>query len=223
MRYTQLHYEKESALSHLPINEIVTFNQYQEAVQETAIYHTIGHPIVYPVLGLNGETGEVAEKVKKFVRDLNFKMTPEWKSLLKKELGDVFWYLSETARQAGFMLEDISNMNHNFNTSNIAIYHKKVCNRMVYPVLGHGLILPALGMNKAAGDIADIIIEYGFISEIENRMRIKIKGHLRDLLLYLIECSNQLGFTLDEIAQGNIKKLRERVENGTLKGNGDNR
>lgn len=46
------------------------------------------------LLGLVGETGEIAEKFKKIYRDQDGKFTPNDKAMMQKELGDVLWYLS---------------------------------------------------------------------------------------------------------------------------------
>lgn len=82
--------------------------KYQLLASETAIYPTLGHPIVYPALGLAGEAGEVAEKVKKMCRDDGCVLTDDRRAALKKELGDVLWYVSETARQADLVLDEIA-------------------------------------------------------------------------------------------------------------------
>lgn len=87
------------------------FNQYQHFTAETAIYPTLGHPIVYPALGLAGEAGEVAEKVKKLCRDHDGVINTERRNALCKELGDCLWYISETARQAGLSLNDVAIQN----------------------------------------------------------------------------------------------------------------
>lgn len=87
-------------------------NDYQRLAQETAIYPVLGHAIVYPALGLAGEAGEVAEKVKKAMRDDNGLITVARQLELKKELGDVLWYVSEVARQAGLTLEEIATHNY---------------------------------------------------------------------------------------------------------------
>jgi NTP pyrophosphatase (non-canonical NTP hydrolase) len=89
----------------------MTLNDYQKEAQKTAIYPVLGHPIVYPALGLNGEAGEVAEKVKKLMRDFDGHMNDSWKLGILKELGDVLWYISETARQAGFTLQEVAEYN----------------------------------------------------------------------------------------------------------------
>ena len=77
----------------------MTFDEYQKQSKETAIYE---HPIIYPTLGLCGESGEVAEKVKKHLRD--------GASLdeLKKELGDVLWYLASIASDLNISLNDVA-------------------------------------------------------------------------------------------------------------------
>lgn len=90
----------------------LTLNEYQAMAEETAVYPTLGHPIVYPALGLAGEAGEVAEKVKKMCRDDNTVMTTFKQQEIKKELGDVLWYVAETARQAGLTLEEVAQANY---------------------------------------------------------------------------------------------------------------
>lgn len=85
------------------------FDKYQLEAARTAKPITLMPPDVYTALGLNGEAGEVAEKLKKHYRDeLDTDFTAE---LLKKELGDVLWYLSETARHWGFKLSDVAQTN----------------------------------------------------------------------------------------------------------------
>lgn len=86
----------------------MTFTEYQEQAISTAIYPNRGNNFVYPVLGLAGETGEIAEKVKKIIRDHNGEMTEEHKRLIKKELGDVLWYINALCCELGFQLEDVA-------------------------------------------------------------------------------------------------------------------
>ena len=81
---------------------------YQDCAADTAVYPVLGHAIVYPALGLAGEAGEVAEKVKKAMRDDGQELTDERRQGIMKELGDVLWYVSEVARQAGFKLSEIA-------------------------------------------------------------------------------------------------------------------
>lgn len=98
----------------------MTLNEYQNKAAETAIYPTLGHPMVYPALGLAGEAGEVAEKVKKLCRDHDGIITAGIRQAIGKELGDVLWYVAETARQAGLSLEDVALMNVEKLTARVA-------------------------------------------------------------------------------------------------------
>lgn len=63
------------------------------------------------VLGLVGETGEVADKIKKIIRDKNGKVDADEQKALAKELGDVLWYLASVARYLGLSLDEIAKMN----------------------------------------------------------------------------------------------------------------
>jgi len=86
-------------------------NDYQKKAALTAKYPTIAKRYVYPALGLAGESGEVLDLVKKIFRNHGGKLTPEYKQALKDELGDVLWYVTMLARDFGFELEDIAQMN----------------------------------------------------------------------------------------------------------------
>jgi NTP pyrophosphatase (non-canonical NTP hydrolase) len=86
----------------------MNFSEYQERANATAIYNT-KFSILYPTLGLAGEAGEVAEKVKKIIRD-NKSIVDEREDIAK-ELGDVLWYVAAVARDIGFKLEAIAEMN----------------------------------------------------------------------------------------------------------------
>lgn len=89
----------------------MNFDEYQKECRKTAVYPTIGQKFVYPVFGLLGEAGEVAEKIKKIFRDEEGKLTPEKREELKKELGDVLWYLAQVSTELGLKLSDVAQTN----------------------------------------------------------------------------------------------------------------
>ena len=89
----------------------MTFNEYQEQSRKTAIYPARGLNFVYPTLGLVGEAGEVAEKMKKVLRDDGGKISDEKRGEIKKELGDVLWYIAQLATDLGFSLEEVAASN----------------------------------------------------------------------------------------------------------------
>ncbi len=87
------------------------FKTYQIKARLTAQYPNLGSNNIYPTLGLVGEAGEVAEKVKKVIRDKEGIFDKESKIGIKKELGDVLWYLSNLCNEFGFDLDDVALQN----------------------------------------------------------------------------------------------------------------
>lgn len=79
--------------------------EYEQFMSTSKVYEVL--PIIYPALALNGEAGEVAEKVKKCLRDNYGIFNEERKKEILKELADVLWYIWATADDMGYTLEDI--------------------------------------------------------------------------------------------------------------------
>lgn len=97
--------------------EPMTFDEYEADAMETAIYPD---ELLYPVMGLMGEAGEVAEKVKKFYRDNAYEVQcedaveeipAEVRMGIAKELGDVLWYVTAIASDIGYSLEEVASLN----------------------------------------------------------------------------------------------------------------
>jgi NTP pyrophosphatase (non-canonical NTP hydrolase) len=86
-------------------------SEYQERSRVTAVYPGAGENLLYPTLGLCGEAGEVAEKVKKMLRDDGGVLSAERREALAKELGDVLWYVAQVATEADLELEAIAEGN----------------------------------------------------------------------------------------------------------------
>ena len=101
----------------------MTVNDYQRLSRETAVYNHkrdgseekafFKHPLgglTYSILGLTGEAGELANKLKKYIRggvdvvDTN---------VLSDELGDVLWYVASIAHELGIDLESVAQQNLN--------------------------------------------------------------------------------------------------------------
>jgi NTP pyrophosphatase (non-canonical NTP hydrolase) len=87
------------------------FNEYQKEARKTAAYPNKDNNFIYPVLGLVGEAGEVAEKIKKVIRDDAGVISEEKRQEIKKELGDVLWYISNLSYELKFDLEDVAQSN----------------------------------------------------------------------------------------------------------------
>ncbi len=86
-------------------NETLDFTVYQICSKATAVYPG---GFVYPALGLCGESGEVAEKLKKVIRDSDGVLTNEVIDDLEKELGDVLWYIAQLCTELGLSLESVA-------------------------------------------------------------------------------------------------------------------
>lgn len=89
----------------------MNFDEYQKQSRETAIYPNQGKNFIYPTLGLVGEAGEIAEKIKKVLRAGKDGLSEEEKGELSKEMGDVLWYMAQLSTEFGLSLGDIAKQN----------------------------------------------------------------------------------------------------------------
>lgn len=90
----------------------MTFNEYQDIADDTAIYPNKGTilGLCYTGLGL-GEAGEVQNKIKKILRDDNSILTNERKDGIIKELGGNLWYIAMCAKELGVTLGEVAKIN----------------------------------------------------------------------------------------------------------------
>lgn len=86
----------------------MTLNGYQKESRKTATYAKLNNNYIYPTLGLVGEAGEVAEKVKRIIRLGRETFTEEEKTEIEKELGDVLWYMAQLSTELGLSLENVA-------------------------------------------------------------------------------------------------------------------
>jgi NTP pyrophosphatase (non-canonical NTP hydrolase) len=87
-----------------------TFALYQECAKETAIYDE-SLDVLYPALGLAGEAGEVANKVKKIYRDCGGAVNGKQMVAIAKELGDVLWYVAALCTDLGINMGTVARQN----------------------------------------------------------------------------------------------------------------
>lgn len=101
----------------------MTFDEYQKAASEFAKYptlyiqdpadkfHGIAVRWVYASIGLNGEVGELQDKLKKLIRDGHGLPNPEEETAISAEIGDALWYLSELSSSLGLSLSQVAQDN----------------------------------------------------------------------------------------------------------------
>ena len=86
-------------------------NDYQRRSRSTARYPDAGRNLIYPTLGLTGEAGEVADKVKKLIRDRGGVVDDQFTTDIALELGDVLWYLAQLSTELGLDLDAVAEGN----------------------------------------------------------------------------------------------------------------
>lgn len=91
----------------------MTFNEYQIKAKETAIFPDEENRFIYATLAMMGEAGEVSEKIKKIWRDKGKVVSDQDREEIKKELGDVLWYMSQLALELKIDFDDVATGNIN--------------------------------------------------------------------------------------------------------------
>lgn len=98
------------AMCEAPSQDKLSLNAYQQKALETALYPN-DHEIPYLALALCGEAGEVADKVKKVLRDKGGTFYQPDIHAIVLEIGDVLWYAANLANVLGFKLSDVAQLN----------------------------------------------------------------------------------------------------------------
>lgn len=93
----------------------MNFDEYHKrAISTLTSKHAYGDfsaEFMAQVLGLIGESGEFADKVKKIIRDKDGTLSDEDRTEIAKELGDVLWYVNSLAHLLGTNLSDVAEQN----------------------------------------------------------------------------------------------------------------
>jgi NTP pyrophosphatase (non-canonical NTP hydrolase) len=189
----------------------LTFDEYQIRARETAIYPS-GHAVVYPALGLTGETGEICEKIKKAIRDHDGQIDNE---ALAKEIGDVLWYVAALMGDLGmvwFPGVSITEYQRAQNFISFTVYPSSV---RYQPEIW------ALGLAHVAGEIAAISAIHATNRNSAHRNGIALS--IEKITDTLCGLAHSLDLSLEDIARTNLAKLAGRAARDKLHGEGDER
>lgn len=108
-------------------------------------------------------------------------------------------------------------------------YQEEASRTAIFPQ-GQAVVYTALGLGNEAGEVQGVVKKY-IRGDFENQERlhpfaVAAKGvakELGDVLWYVSAVSDAWGLDLEDVARGNLEKLRGRQERGTIGGNGDDR
>ncbi len=98
----------------------MTLDEYQKKALSTNI-NPGTHIFFDRMFGLVGESGEMADKVKKWIRDDNADWDKLDKHAMMAELGDVLWYVATLAETLGFSFDEVAQ----YNLTKLADRHKR--------------------------------------------------------------------------------------------------
>ncbi len=104
-------------------------------------------------------------------------------------------------------------------------YQKQSRTTARYPDIGNNYVYPVLGLCGEAGEVSEkikkLLRDKGGV--IDDAFREAAKKELGDVLWYHAQLCSEFGFSMSDVAKGNLDKLFGRVERGTIHGSGDNR
>lgn len=111
------------------------------------------------------------------------------------------------------MIRDNWNMNnYQMQARKFAIYPDRM--KIVYP---------ALGLAGEAGEVSDKVKKIYRDGRDDAQFKGEIAKEIGDVLWYCAALADDLGFSLQQIAEMNIYKLKSRMAQGKIQGDGDNR
>lgn len=107
---------------------------------------------------------------------------------------------------------------------NFKEYEERAQAFAIYPEAGQGtklaLAYTALGLVGEAGEFSEKVKKFVRGQELDKHLSMKELG---DVLWYITACANELGYSLQDVAEVNIVKLTDRKERGVIKSEGDTR
>jgi len=179
---------------------------YQQGAKKTALYPGVGTGnICYPALGLAGESGEIADKVKKMFRDDGGVMTDARRDAIAGEIGDVLWYMAMLCHEMQIKLSDVAGCD-SFGRAVLRLDGQRGLERLAVGLCRHASAAAYSVCEARPADAGALAAP-----------------HMRTALLFASDLCKELGLSLPAVAAANLRKLSSRMERGTLHGDGDNR
>lgn len=174
---------------------ITSFKEYNEALAPWAKKNGQDMPLELAMLGVAGEVGEVCDLVKKAM----WHGKTGFEGDMLKELGDVLWYLDKVAERSGAKLENLFVKNTFAVLDATAVIAKEK----------FSVVEMCRSLSSLAGTITD--------NNVGECLR---REALRQAAIVVAHIGGFYGFTLSQICEANVAKLRARYPNGFVEGGG---
>lgn len=176
---------------------------YETKINDFARYPHV-HSHRYCALGLVGETGEVANQVKKIWRDDDGLLTESRKEKLRDELGDVLWYATRYAHHRGLSAGAI--------TIELGARSKALDLSPVVDIFDATERLTMLSTSTVAIN-----------TDFDDVAGSDLQLWAQEMFNTIADVADMLDTNIEDVAQANVDKLTGRVERGTISGSGDGR
>lgn len=180
--------------------QIKTFKEYQTLALTTAIYPRNDEDNNYVALGMLGESGEIADKLKKMLRDDDGILTDERAKGIALEIGDVMWYVANYAKDNRIFID--------------------------YDLTKEEMVLKDFATVMLPVEICGVVSEIfwhgrGYYKNFKKKRKVRAK--LIDIMDLLAVLSKRINYSLKDCCEMNIKKLESRVQRDSIHGSGDYR
>lgn len=177
-------------------------DQYQASLEQFIQYPDEAQ-VIYPIIGLAGEVGELFNKFKKVIR--GDKLREEFEAALLSELGDVMWYATAICYDLGFSVDLVAPKEYLDGIDGGLLTE-------IEPLAGvEDLLFELL-------DHANSLVKLIYANDFEDFVK-----PLRGVLQCVHGITKHFSTSIDDICEANVNKLTARLEAGTIKGDGDNR
>jgi len=180
---------------------------YKEFVSRTSVY-PLEYKDSYLTLGIIDEVSELSEKILLgFQANLHGDIDIYFMAI-NKELGDVAWYTLATLFDIEPDLEELLDMSDFVN-------YKESCGCDIYT------LNQRIRVNSTAlAGITKKFLRKDYDRDKFNELRLPI---LLEILNVIVLIADKINYTLDEVLHINMMKLNKRLNENTIKGNGDDR
>jgi len=186
----------------------MNFSFYQQEAMKTALYPNIGNNILYPMLGLMGEAGEVSGKISKIIRDDNGILTPDRRSTIRDELGDILWFIATVCQEANLDMGALYLLAQSSDT-NLKSDTLFKLNFTLFQQVSHMSILIEQSLYMPLKENVDPLDPLG--------------ADMVSLLTIMIGICMACSLDIEQVAQKNLEKLASRQARGVICGDGDER